>query len=83
MIYVNRTFVFLFILMVVFIPALSGCAVSGSGNPVSSNKLGSNNEIGPLHGGQNVTVEYPESRVIQPIKRFKRSKVNSKCGEYI
>ena len=50
---------------------LNGCAISGSGNPVSTSNTDSNNDIGYIDN-KNVTIHYPERGPIQPKERVRR-----------
>ncbi len=54
---------------------LSGCAISGSGNPRSTHHVGINEDTTYIHDEQNVIVQRPERRTVQQIQRIKRSKV--------
>lgn len=71
----NYSFVFVLFTFASFL--LAGCAISGSGNPVSHNThtVDSNNDIGYVNEEKNVTVNYPESNPHQQQKhRIKRKK---------
>jgi outer membrane biogenesis lipoprotein LolB len=76
----NRSFVF--ILFPVASVLLAGCAISGSGNPVSTNNqmVDRSNDIGYVHEEKNVTVNYPEPKSHQQRHRIKRTKVK---GMYV
>lgn len=80
MVFFNRSFIFSFVMASIL---LSGCAISGSGNPVSTNNVDSNNDIGYVHDEQNVTVNYPEHKSTQQKQRIKRSRFKGKYVEYL
>lgn len=81
MMYVNRHFTFVVILMSTIL--LAGCAISGSGNPVSTNIADSNNDIGYVHEEKNVTVNYPERGPIQPKQGVRKAKITGKFAQYL
>lgn len=74
---------FVFILFSFASVSLVGCAISGSGNPVSTNTIDSNNDIGYVHEEQNVTVNYPEPKPLQQKPRIRRAKIKGKYVEYL
>ena len=78
--YFNLSFVFVLFSFASIL--LAGCAISGSGNPVSTTTktIDSNNDIGYVHEEKNVTVNYPESKPRQQRPRFKRKNVK---GVYV
>lgn len=70
-----------FVIIAISVMFLTGCAISGSGNPVNTSNTDSNNVIDYLN--QKVTVTYPEEGPLQPKKLSRRAKLKGKFTERI
>jgi hypothetical protein len=79
MVNVNRYFTFFVLSLYVIL--LSGCAISGCGNPI--NTTDSNNEIGIVQNEQHITVPYKERGPIRQKTRGRPSNLWNKFCQYL
>lgn len=67
------------LVMLVFTLFLSGCAVSGCGNPIIHNDVDSNDYINEQN---TLTVNVPEHKLLQQKHRIKQERISRKYNRY-